>query len=81
MKKNEIDQLKIKSVAEITKRIIELEKERAEGLIQIKMGKVKNVHSPARIKRDIARLKTIEQIKILAQITQKPPVKEQNATN
>ena len=81
MKKNEFDQWKIKSEAEIAKRIKELEKEKAEGLVQIKMGKVKNVHSTALIKMDIARLKTIEQIKKLAQITQKPPSKAQNATN
>ena len=81
MKKNEFDQWKIKSVIEITKRIIELEKERAQGYMQIKIGKVKNVHNVARIKKDIARLKTIEQIKMLAQMAQKPLIKEQNATN
>lgn len=81
MKKKEIDQWKVKSVAEITKRIIELEKERAQGLVQIKMGKVKNVHNVGRIKKDIARLKTIEQIKKLAQMAQKAGNKEQNATN
>lgn len=81
MKKKEIDQWKVKSVEEIAKRIIELEKERAQGYMQIKMGKVKNVHDVARIKKDIARLKTIEQIKKLAQMAQKPLIKEQNATN
>lgn len=81
MKKKEIDQWKVKSVAELTKRIIELEKEKTQGLVQIKMGKVKNVHNVAGIKKDIARLKTIEQIKKLAQIAQKADSKEQNATN
>ena len=81
MKKKEIDQWKVKSVAELTKRIIELEKERAQGLVQVKMGKVKNVHNVARIKKDIARLKTIEQIMKLAQMAQKADSKEQNATN
>lgn len=76
MKKTEINQWKAKSLAEIIKRIAQLERQKTEVYIQIKMNKVKNVHNASQIKKDIAILKTISQIKSLTQDAQTEEKKE-----
>ncbi|OGD84684.1 50S ribosomal protein L29 [Candidatus Curtissbacteria bacterium RIFCSPLOWO2_01_FULL_41_18] len=67
MKKKDLDQLKSKTVAEFQKSLSELEKEKTEQVLNLKMGKTKNVHVVSKIKKDIAQIKTLVRIKTLAQ--------------
>lgn len=67
MKKKDLDQLKSKTVAEMEKSLSELEKEKTEQILNLKMDKEKNVHVVARIKKDIAQIKTLVRVKTLAQ--------------
>ena len=61
MKKKQLIEYRQKSDNELAKRIVQLEREKIETVLQIKMGKIKNVHESARIKKEIAQLKTIVQ--------------------
>lgn len=67
MKKKDLDQLKSKTVAEFQKSLSELEKEKTEQVLNLKMGKTKNVHLASKIKKDIAQIKTLVRIKALTQ--------------
>lgn len=67
MRKKDLDQLKSKTVAEFQKRLSELEKEKTEQVLNLKMGKTKNVHVVSKGKKDIAQIKTLVRIKTLAQ--------------
>ena len=59
MKKKEMQEYKNKTLGEIEKKIGELQKKKVETLIEISMGKIKNVHAATKIKKEIAQLKTI----------------------
>jgi len=71
MKKKEFSEFKNKSLSEIRKKIAALEKEKTQTLIELNLGKVKDVKSVSKNKKDIARLKTLERIKYLATILEK----------
>ncbi len=67
MKKKDLSQLKSWGIDEMKKRLKELEKEKTEQTLNLKMGKTKNVHIVAKIKKDVAQIKTIIRVKALTQ--------------
>ncbi len=66
MKKKDLDEIKTKSISQLEKRLEELEKEKTNNLLELKMGKIKNVHLVNQKKKDIARIKTILRLKLFA---------------
>ncbi len=74
MKKKDFREFANKSTEEIAQKIAQLQKEKLETNLQIKMGKVKNVHLAGKIKKEIAQLNSIAQIK--AKVNQKEAKKE-----
>lgn len=66
MKRKELSQLKSQSIDEIKKKLKERQKEKTEELINLKMGKTKDVHVTSKIRKDIAQLKTIVSFKTLS---------------
>lgn len=89
MKKKELNELRTKTLKELSQLITRLEGEKNDILIQLKMGKTKNVHLVAKKKKDIAKAKTLEAAKSVleekAKILNQSPVgkkgKENNAAN
>lgn len=71
MKKKELSEFKNKALSEIRKKIADLEREKTQTVIELKMGKVKDVKLVSKNKKDIARLKTLERVKYLASILEK----------
>jgi len=67
MKKKDFDDLKTKSIHDLGRKIRELEKEKISALLELRMGKTKNVHVVKQIKRDIAKTKTIFNAKLFIQ--------------
>lgn len=73
MKKKELNELKAKSIAELTKKLTELQKEKVNTQLEFKMGKLKNVHLIKQKRKEIAKIKTILSLKTLAaQVAQAP---------
>lgn len=66
MKKQDLNDLKTKSVDQLNKKITELEKGKINSQLELKMGKAKNVHLIAQKRKDIAQTKTILKMKLLA---------------
>jgi len=66
MKRRDLSEFKTKSVSDLKKKIADLNKQNVESLLQIKMGKTKNVHEALKGRKDIAKLETILRLKILA---------------
>ena len=64
MKKQDFSNLKTSSTSDLEKKISQLEKEKIDALIELRMGKAKNVHALKQIKKDIAKMKTILNAKI-----------------
>ena len=86
MKKKELDEIKSKSISELRNKISQLEKEKINALLELKMAKVKNVHAVRGIKKDIAKVKTILNLKLFLEKSQAMPNKpedkgKENATN
>lgn len=83
MKKKDLKELKTKSLADLRKKLSELEKEKVKSLIELKMGKLKNVHIVRELRRDIAQTKTIMKMKYLASklISLKKEKEIKNAAN
>ncbi len=72
MKKKDLQELKTKTSKEIKSSIKALEKEMINTALELKMGRTKNVHSLAQIKKSIAQSLTIARMKeILEKETQK----------
>lgn len=63
MKKKDFDQLKNKNIKDLEKYIAEGQKSLVMGKLELKMGKVKNVHLANQLKKDIAKAQTILTIK------------------
>ncbi len=73
MKKKELNELKAKSIAELTRKLTELQKEKVNTQLELKMGKLKNVHLIKQKRKEIAKIKTILSLKTLAvQVAQAP---------
>lgn len=65
MKRKDLQDIKTKSVKDLKNKISDLEKQKTNSLLELKMGKVKNVHTVKKIKKDIAQVKTIARLKFL----------------
>ncbi len=63
MKKKDLNELKTKSPDALKKKILDLEKEKVQMQVELKMGKVKNVHSIGKIKKEIAKANMILNLK------------------
>ena len=66
MKRRDLSEFKTKAISDLKKKIADLNKQNVESLLQIKMGKTKNVHEALKGRKDIAKLETILRLKILA---------------
>lgn len=63
MKKKDLAELKTKSISQLTKMIADLEKEKVKVQLELKMGKIKNVHLVKMRRKEIAQAKTILSLK------------------
>ena len=66
MKKKDLSEFKTKAISDLKKKVADLKKQNVENLLQIKMGKTKNVHEAVKTRKDIAKLETILMLKVLA---------------
>ena len=66
MKRRDLSEFKTKSISDLKKKSADLKKQNVESLLQIKMGKTKNVHEAQKTRKDIAKLETILRLKVLA---------------
>jgi len=63
MKKKDLNELKTKTNKDLAKKVIDLERELTAATLELKMGKVKNVHVVRSKKKDIAAILTIMKLK------------------
>ena len=66
MKKKNFDDLKVADIGQLRKKVSDLQKAKTNELLELKMGKTKNVHAAKAMKRDIAKIKTIIRMKLTA---------------
>ena len=66
MKRRDLSEFKTKTISDLKKKVADLKKQNVESLLQIKMGKTKNVHEVLKTRKDIAKLETILRLKVLA---------------
>ena len=66
MKRRDLSEFKTKAISDLKKKIADLKKQNVESLLQIKMGKTKNVHEAQKTRKDVAKLETILRLKVLA---------------
>ena len=66
MKRRDLSEFKTKAISDLKKKIADLKKQNVESLLQIKIGKTKNVHEALRTRKDIAKLETILRLNVLA---------------
>lgn len=63
MKKRDFNDLKIKTIGDLAKKVKVLRREITEKHIELKMGKTKNVHEVNILRKDVAKMLTIMKIK------------------
>jgi len=63
MKTKAFNDLKSKDIETLVKNLGDLEKQIVNDFLELKMGKVQNVHATSNKKKDIARLKTLIKMK------------------
>ena len=63
MKQKDLNAQKTKSIKDLKKELSNFNAHLAEKKLEIKMGKIKNVHAVADVKRSIAQIKTLITIK------------------
>ena len=66
MKRRDLSEFKTKAISDLKKKVADLKKQNVENLLQIRMGKTKNVHEAQKTRKDIAKLETILRLKVLA---------------
>jgi len=71
MKRKDLQDIKAKSMKDLKNKITDLEKQKVNNLLELKMGKIKNVHTVKKIKKDIAQAKTITRLKSLKEQNEK----------
>jgi len=76
MKKKNFDDLKIADIEQLRKKVSELEKAKTNELLELKMGKTKNVHAAKAMRKDIAKIKTIIKMKLTAKTSTTKAEKE-----
>lgn len=80
MKRKDLQELKTKSLKDLSSRIGQLQKQKITNLLELKMGKLKNVHSIKKIRKEIAQLKTFSALKSFKEAVETGGKKE-NAAN
>lgn len=73
MKKKELQEYRNKTLAEIKKKIAEFEKEKTQTFLEVNMGKIKNVHAAGKIRKEIAQLKTVLNLKTMSEVAKQNP--------
>lgn len=63
MKKRDFNDLKNKSTKDLAKKVQDLKRELTEAILELKMGKTKNVHEANAKRKDIAKIKTLLKLK------------------
>jgi ribosomal protein L29 len=63
MKKRDLTELKNKNSQDLSKKVKDLQKELTNSILELKMGKIKNVHTGNSKRKDIARILTFLNIK------------------
>jgi len=66
MKKKNFDDLKVADIGQLRKKVSDLERAKTNELLELKMGKTKNVHAAKAMKKDIAKIKTILKMKLIS---------------
>ena len=69
MKKRDLKDLKKESAVSLYKKLKDLQKEKIESQISLKLGKIKNVHEISKKKKDIAQINTLLNIKTFMEKT------------
>jgi len=83
MKKKDLTEIKSKQIKEIMAKVRDLEKEKVNFQIELSMGKTKNVHGVAGIKKTIAQTLTIVRQKLILEADKaaKKPKEVENGTS
>lgn len=63
MKKQELNDLKEKTINDLAKKVKGLKRELTQSVLELKMEKTKNVHEVNTKRKDIAKIKTIMKLK------------------
>lgn len=63
MKKKDLNELKIKTNKDLVNKVHDLKRELTTSTLELKMGKIKNVHEVRSKKKDIATILTIMKLK------------------
>ena len=66
MKKKNFDDLKVANIGQLREKVSDLERAKTNELLELKMGKTKNVHAAKAMKKDIAKIKTILKMKLIS---------------
>lgn len=80
MKKKTLNELKVKDLKELAKKASDLEKEKTNVLLELKMGNLTNVHTALNIKKDIAKIKTVIRMKQIVDTAAKTKAEEEENT-
>ena len=76
MKKKNFDDLKVADIEQLRKKVSDLQKAKTNELLELKMGKTKNVHAAKAMRKDIAKIKTIIKMKLTAKTSTTKAEKE-----
>lgn len=79
MKRKNLEDFKLQSVKELKAKIADFEKNMTKELLELKMGRVKNVHAVRNIKKNIAKLNTLIKMKLVTEITDQKSNKKEKA--
>ena len=77
MKKRDLTEIKNKSTQDLRKKAKDLQKELTNSIVELKMGKTKNVHAGNSKRKDIARILTFLNINTQKENTEKKNLKKQ----
>jgi ribosomal protein L29 len=83
MKKKDLTEIKLKQTKDILAKVRDLEKEKVNFQIELAMGKTKNVHGVAGIKKTIAQTLTIARQKLILEADKavRKPKEAENGSN
>ncbi len=83
MKKKELTEMKSKQIKDVLAKVRDLEKEKVNFQIELSMGKTKNVHGVAGIKKTIAQTLTIARQKLILEADKatRKPKEVENGSN
>lgn len=77
MKKNDLNELKKADLIKLNQKLKELQKEKIDSQVELKMGKIKDAHTVSKKRRNIAQIKTLISFKTIINSYKKTEVKEE----